>query len=80
MPIVVVKGYPIIGAKIHGTQGKLLFDVGSPASFELNSHKVTWIRGISAGMNHFGSGQSAAKMKYPAADLALPGGIHSGDL
>ena len=80
MPIVIVKGYPFIEAEIHGTKGKLLFDVGSPASFELNSHKVTWLRGLPAGSTYFGSGQSTSKTRYPTADLALPGGVHFDDL
>lgn len=77
LPLTIVKGYPFIEGSIHGTKGKLMFDVGEAPALVIDSHTVTPPNGKVVGNGFFGSGQTYDVYRFPVIDsLALAAGLH----
>jgi hypothetical protein len=74
LPLVLVRGYPFVRGAINEHKGLLMFDIGNPDIFAVDSSHNFVSGGITTGRGFFGSGQAFTTVRYPTVKSFKLGG------
>jgi hypothetical protein len=74
LPIVMVREFPFIEARIAGVSGKLMLDTGIEGALTVNDHRVPVKDARTIGTGFFGSGQTfAIRLAHELRDIRIGG-------